>query len=739
MRALKRCMALVAAAALAATASLVAAPGEGVRFVLPYWPMEERSGYEAREQEIVALASADRLRAWHDLIASEPHIAGTPGDARQVERLATAMQEMGLEVEVHEFWAYLSRPIAAEVEVVAPERITLPVREVPPAEDPFMHNPGHWPGFAAYSGSGEAESEVVYANYGRKEDFQALAERGVDCSGKVVICRYGGNYRGFKARYAQAAGAAALLVYTDPADSGYVRGVEYPEGGFAGPGHIQRGSYQTMAYPGDPLTPGIEATEDAPRVPLSAVEAQLPRIPVQPIGYGAAAEILERMRGDKAPAGWQGGLPTTYRLTGGTGLRVRVKVEQEREIVQCANVIGRLVGEREPDRWVIVGAHHDAWGCGAGDPTSGTICMLEAARTLSEAARKGARPARSILFCAWGAEEWGIIGSTEWVEGRREELMEKAVAYVNLDAATMGPDFGAAASPSLKRLIVEASRSVPQARNPFKTVYEAWIARGSSADAPDEPVIGDLGGGSDHIGFCCHLAVPSVALSAGGAEGTAYHGMADTLAWYRKVVGEDYEPALMVTRMTIAVVSRLANAPVLPLDPARVCIEFRRHLRALTSRAVANGAPLTTPGSGVADEFAAVEGLSRVTESRVRRAAEVWLGAAASGSLDPEDRTSVNEWLMSVERLWYGNSSPGREWYRSLLVATDETSGYESWMLPRLRHAVDNPEHYEWRMGPGRDKPSLGDLIAEYERVFEATVKGAEEVTDALGDASPGT
>ncbi|MCC6284927.1 MAG: M20/M25/M40 family metallo-hydrolase [Phycisphaerales bacterium] len=684
------------------------------------------------EKSLLEIPTPASLRSWHDFIASEPHIAGTPGDWRTIDSLEGAFREMGLEVNRHEFWALLSRPVTAEVEVVAPERIALPVKETPTPGDPATAHPDQWPGFAAYSGSGEATGEVVYANQGRKEDFEKLAELGIDCTGKVVICRYGGNYRGFKAKFAQAAGAAALLVYTDPGDSGYMHGIEYPEGTFAGPEHIQRGSYLTLPYPGDPLTPGREAAEDADRLSMRLVEAQLPRIPVQPIGYAAATQVMGRMKGPAVPQGWQGGLPFAYRLTGGPDLRVRVKVEQNREITKSANVVATLRGSAEPDRWIIIGAHHDAWNCGAADPTSGTICMVEAARAFAAEARAGRPPRRTLVFCAWGAEEWGIIGSTEWVEGPGAAAREKGVAYINLDMATTGPDFGASATPSLKALIAEAARVVPQARQPERSVYDAWLSRSRDADFPAEPAIGDLGGGSDHIGFCCHLGIPSAALSAGGAKGTSYHGIADTLTWYRKTVGDDYEPALMVTRMTLAVASRLANAPLIPTDPTRVTSDFRRHLASISARGVKIGAPLTMlPGSPVAAEFAPLDGASRAAQAVLARRLSEVRARAEAGTLAGAELDAANDWLLRLERHWTGSGAPGRDWFRSLFVATDETSGYDSWMLPALRHIVENHGEYAWPGGapgalpggggspPGRTVQSVED---EYLRVLRALI-----------------
>ncbi|MCB9844441.1 MAG: M28 family peptidase [Phycisphaeraceae bacterium] len=707
---------------------------------MAYWPPDQREAYIAYERDLMAMASPRRLREWHDMLASIPHVAGTPGDDEMVERMATAFEGMGLEVERHPIWVLLTDPVAAEVEIVSPDRLSLDLRERGLVEDPDAGDERLTFGFNAYSGSGEATGEVVYANHGRKEDFDRLRELGVDCTGKVVVARYGGNYRGYKAKYAQEAGAAALIIYTDPADSGYVGGLMYPEGGQPNETHIQRGSLSTIEYEGDPLTPFVEATEHAER--LAVDEVALPRIPVQPMGYGAASEILSRMAGREVEdQSWQGGLAMRYRLEGGPGLRVRVRVEQPRSIKKTHNVIGVLRGSEFPDELVLIGAHHDAWGFGASDPTSGTICVFETARVFSELARAGRPPARSLAFCAWGAEEWGIIGSSEWVEANADRLSTNAVAYLNLDMASMGPNFGASSAPSLKRLIAEVSRSVPQAREPHKSVYDAWLARGADEIAPDEPRMGDLGGGSDHVAFWCYLSIPSAGLSAGGSRGTAYHSNYDTLAWYRKVVGEDYEPALMVARMAIGTASRLANAPLLPLDPSRYGPEFRKHLRAVSRMGVEQGVfTRLDEDLGVAIELAGLD-------AEARRAAQAWtlaqhesLGMTEAGSLGLSERVRFSGAARRADRSWIRADEPrpqiqGLEWSQSWLAAPDEESGYASWMLPPFRAFLKNParvpemsgfdsrprEYFYMPAGTARALETLcreyGDMLSRIERL----------------------
>ncbi|MCX5691425.1 MAG: M28 family peptidase, partial [Planctomycetota bacterium] len=387
-----------------------------------------------REQlaaRIVAAVEPTRLRDTHIALASEPHVAGTPGDARTIERLEAMFREAGLTVTRHEIWPLLCRPVSASLEIVSPEMKVLDIAERPLKEDPYSDKGAF--GWNAYSGSGEVQGRVVYANYGTRQDFAKLKELGVDCTGAIVLARYGGNYRGFKVKFAQEAGAAGIVIFTDPGDSGFVKGPVYPQGGYANECCIQRGSIVTMPFQGDPLTPGREATEGAERMKVE--EAVLPRIPCQPIGYAAAKEILLRMKGAEAPQAWQGGLGFGYRLTSDDGAqegtRLKLSVQQERAIMKTANVIAEIPGWEHPEQRVIIGAHHDAWNHGAADPLCGTIAVVEAARVFGELARQGVKPRRTLVFAAWAAEEFGIIGSSEWVEANEKMLTEGGIAYIN--------------------------------------------------------------------------------------------------------------------------------------------------------------------------------------------------------------------------------------------------------------------------------------------------------------------
>lgn len=674
---------------------------------LSSWSDWSREHYLEREQRLINFATRDSLLRTHQLLADEPHIAGTSGDWRTIEEIAAEFRAMGVDadgkplkgwtVEIEEFWPLLARPIDAAVQIMpdtpGASPLSLQLRERALSIDPASQSTDPLATLAwnAYSGSGDTTSNVVYANYGTKADFERLKQLGVDCRGKIVIARYGGNYRGYKPKYAEEAGAAGLIIYTDPADSGYTKGPVYADessgagaagpagavGGWASDCCIQRGSIVTLGYQGDPLTPGAFAAEHATRLDIDSVA--LPRIPVQPMGYGAAQEILKRMTGAPVPDDWKGGLPFEYRLTGGDALRVRMMVKQEREVRRTANVIARLEGSGTvPERrqHVVIGCHHDAWYNGASDPTCGTIAMMESARAFTRAAAEGDRPRRSVVFAAWGAEEFGIIGSSEHVERRRDQLTRHCIGYINLDMASMGPNFGSSASPELKTLIRDCARVVPAARDSDRSVYAAWLERSqpASSDAPriSSPPVGDLGGGSDHVPFLMHAGVPSASVGGSGSAGNSYHSVYDSLVWYWRVVGDDYEPALMVTRMATAVASRLASAPVVPHDRTLAYAELRTHARTLDALAVQRG--LAPAPDAAATGAWAVAALERLDAACARAESDATMGRARPG-----------RWLIN-------DGLPERPWYRNAFIATDETSGYANWLLPALRKAIEDAD-----------------------------------------------
>ncbi|TDK42592.1 M28 family peptidase [Algoriphagus formosus] len=659
------------------------------------------------EQEFLKSVDFSRFKVHHQELTKNPHIAGTAENELVQQYMKKIMEEAGMDVQLYPYDVYLPNdPGKSELEIVSPVQMKLSQQEKVLDEDPFTKDDRLHLGFNAYSGSGDVTAEVVYVNYGRREDFQKLEEMGIDLTGKVVIARYGGNFRGFKAKFAEQAGAIGLIVYTDPIDNGFTKGEVYPNGPYYNETTIQRGSMLTLDWTGDPLTPYEPALPlDGPvQVDrLDPKDVAFHTIPVTPIGYGAAEEILSRMNGQSVPEDWQGALPFDYKIEGGADLKVRVMVDQPVDFVRVNNVIGTFEGAKYPDEWIILGSHFDAWSFGATDPNSGTAMLLTLAEALGELAKKGMRPDRSIMIGHWDAEEQGILGSTEWVEQLRDELSAKAITYMNFDGGVSGRNFGAAAAPTLKKLIIDASQEIMYPDS-TKTVFEIWAGNNP------EPSIRNLGGGSDHIGFYMHVGIPSLSGGTGGV--TAYHSNYDNFNYYSKFVDPTFKMGGAVAQLFGLVTLRMANANVIPYDVPRYAQDLKGHFNQAVKN-VKEIAPEFEDFKLVREALVRLERSSADYQQKLNEAMD-------QGSLDEEKQIQINQGLIGLEKSWidpqgmyYG------DWYKSLYVCNDPFSGYASWILPGIQYevAINRTEKLdEW---DERYAAAILDLASKIENLAE--------------------
>lgn len=660
---------LIAIAGLMLTSTLSAQDWNG------YTPssMEKQAQTEA-----TFLKSVDfpKYREHLQKLTEKPHVAGTAANEEVAEYMATVMENAGMKVDFYPYDIYMSTSGgSSSVELVTPYRRPLNQQENILDEDRFSSDPTLEKGWNAYSGNGDVTAAVVYANYGTKEDFERLAEMGIDVKGKIVIARYGRNFRGYKAKFAEQYGAAGLIMYTDPADSGYTKGLVYPEGYTYNESAIQRGSVLTLDYQGDPLTPfepalPLDGKKKVQRMDPS--EATLHTIPVLPLPYGSAKEIIGNMKGKPVPQEWQGGLPYTYRLEGGEELTVRLYVDQPKEFVRVSNVVGTFKGTEYPDEWIILGCHYDAWAFGATDPNSGTAMLLSLSESIGKLVKSGNGPKRSILIAHWDAEEHGVIGSSEWVEQLKDELGAKAVAYLNFDGGVSGKNFGASSSPTLKNLVSEMAKKVDYPYSE-KSLYDQW--RGDK----EEPTIGNLGGGSDHIGFYMHVGVPSLSGGAGGP--TLYHTNYDSFHFYETFVDPEFKMGGTIEQWTGLMTLRMANAELIPYDVERYALDLKGHFAKAVEKI-----------KGFHAEF---EGFDQVDQSiatlekNTQLLDEALANALSSGALSKKEIKDINRQLIALEKsfidekgMYYGS------WFKSLYASTDPFSGYASWILPGLEYEI---------------------------------------------------
>ena len=554
---------------------------------MPGYTQASADRERAIERDAIGRPSGTSAAAHSKALSSETHVAGTPAQARTRDYVIAQMKAWGLETEVRTYDIWMPHPTAVHL-----WRVDHAAKELSLAEPPVKGDPtsllAQYPTVNGYSGVGDVSGEVIYVNYGLIEDYAHLDSVHVSVKGKVVIARYGRSFRGIKAREAEKHGAIALLIYSDPQDDGFVRGDVYPEGPMRAPGGVQRGSVMNMD--GDPSTPGYPSTAGAKRIPADQMD--VPHIPVIPIGYGNAAELLRDLRGTSIPQAWQGGLAFRYHVGPGP-VKARVVVRDDRAtngIKKIYDTFGIVRGTDFPDELILIGGHRDGWGPGTADNVSGTVSVLEAARAVAEQLKAGKRPRRTIVFATWDAEEWGLIGSTEYVEDDSLRLLKGAAAYFNQDVSAQGPRFNGGGSPSLRPAIRDVANEVPDP-NGKGSVYSEWRRAAGVADGT-EPQMGDPGGGSDFAGFYNHLGIPIAEWGFGGAGGV-YHSQYDDLAWMSKFgdPGYKYITRPSASSVAAAMVLRVANADILPYD---CTCKVRPHDEAILAgnRSIAGGKSL---------------------------------------------------------------------------------------------------------------------------------------------------
>ena len=675
------------------------------------------------EAEAVFLGTPtpEKARTWLAWLTEEPHVAGTPQERKVAEYVRDRLAEFGLETEIVTYEVFLNYPKRVAIRLLEPEEEPLATMEDFLAEDKDSSARGVFPGFHGYGASGEASGQVVYANYGTRADFEKLEEVGVSVAGRIVLARYGQVFRGLKIREAEQRGAVGAILYTDPADDGYMQGDIYPDGPMRPPSSIQRGSVQFLSIqPGDPSTPGYPSRPDAERLTRAEMKT-VPSIPSLPIGYGEAEKILRRLGGKPVPEGWQGGLPFAYHLGPG-GAAVEIEVEMEEGLRPIYNVFGRIPGEEEPERLVILGNHRDAWTHGAADPNSGTAAWLETARGLAAAVKAGWRPRRTILLASWDAEEYGLVGSVEWGEDRAEELQAGVVAYLNLDSAVTGSRFEVGGVPSLRDVVRQAAAVVAEplkggtiAEAWEKRLLEEWAEKGpvelNEPDRPFELHLSALGSGSDYTVFLDHLGIPSVNFGFRGKYGV-YHSVYDNFRWMEKFGDPGFVYHATAARFFGLLAMRLAAAEVVPLRFASYADALRLHLDDLRRKAVRkrrqtpreDGQQKTPAEIGFSPVIIALEAFGDAGQE---------LDRAVDESIGRQRVGSVNDVLVRVEQAFLSEDGlPMRPWFRHLLWAPGLTTGYAAWPFPELTQAVEEGDSELFDRGVERVLDALARATA---------------------------
>jgi len=697
----------------------------------------------AWEAKFRALPSPENLRAYMQRLAARPHHLGSAYDRENAEWMLSKFKEWGLEARIETFDVLFPTPKERAVELVEPVRFVAKLQEPAVPEDPTSNQQSEQlPTFNAYSADGEVTAPLVYVNYGIPEDYEQLERLGISVKGALVIARYGDSWRGIKPKVAAEHGAVGCLIYSDPHEDGYFQGDVFPLGPYRPRDGAQRGSVMDMPlYPGDPLTPGVGATPEAKRLPLQEAKT-ITKIPVLPISYGDAQPLLAALKGPVAPANWRGSLPITYHLGPGPA-KVHLKVKSNWDLKRLYDVIARIPGSSYPDEWILRGNHHDAWVNGANDPVAGVIALMEEARAFSELLKQGWKPKRTIVYCAWDAEEEALLGSTEWGEAHAEELRQHAVAYINTDSNSRGY-LGMEGSHTLEKFINGVARDITDPETGLTVWKRSQLARIARSPQDRQEVrqrpdlrIGALGCGSDYSVFIDHLGIASLNLGYGGEDGSGiYHSIYDDLYWYMHFSDADFRYGRALAQTIGTAVMRLASAELLPFDFTAFADTVRRYVAELQkllkdkqtqiqerNRQIEEGVFTATadpkqkfvpPSVEPVPPYLSFAPLENAAEA-LARSAERYEKALAGASLRSVE--AVNKKLIESERRLIDPAGlPGRPWFKHQIYAPGLYTGYGVKTIPAVREAL---EQKRWQEAEGHIA-RVGKILIEEAALIES-------------------
>lgn len=684
------------------------------------------------EEKFRAQPNADNLREYMRRLTARPHNVGSPYDKDNAEWIAAKFKEFGLATQIEEFDVLFPTPKERVVELVeGGTYFKAKLQEPVVKEDPTSgQTDEQLPTYNAYSIDGDVTAPLVFVNYGLPEDYEVLDRRGISVKGAIVIAKYGRSWRGIKPLVGAEHGAVGCIIYSDPRDDGYAGGEVFPKGPFRPSEGVQRGSVQDSAvFMGDPLTPGIGATKDAKRVELKDAQT-LTKIPVLPISYADAQPLLAAIGGRVAPRDWQGGLPITYRIGPGPA-KVHLKVMSNWKITPIYDVIGKIQGTTNADEWIIRGNHHDAWVNGAEDPISGMVAVMEEARGLGELVKQGWKPKRTIIYCAWDAEEPGLLGSTEWVETHLDELKKHAVVYINSDSNARGY-LGFEGSHTLEHFLNGVAKDVQDPETKLSVWKRAQYAALEDAKTSEERSeilnradlrMEMLGGGSDHAPFINFAGVASLGIGYGGeTHGGIYHSIYDDFYWYTHFADTKFVYGQALAQTGGTAVMRLADADLLPLQFTDFADDVQMYVKEVKKFAMQQRAEIELTNQRIADGYYEATSdpeqtwvtpkkeqvpphlnfapLDNAVESLLKSSAEYQkaLNAAygnGGAALASASIQQVNAMLMQSEHaLTTPEGLPGRFWYKHELYAPGAYTGYAAKAIPAVR---ENLEQKKWK------------------------------------------
>ncbi len=682
------------------------------------------------EKKFDAAIDPAEMGGWMKRMAAEPNHVGSPHDKLNAEYTLQRFKDWGWDAKIETVKVLYPTPLKVSLDLFGKQSFKATLTERPvPGDATSSRTKDQLPAYVAFQGDGDVTAPLVYVNYGMPDDYKALQRMGVDVKGKIVIARYGQGWRGLKPQLAQEAGAVGCIIYSDPRDDGFSTDDVYPKGAARPAQGFQRGSVAVMPlYPGDPLTPGYGATDDAKRIDRKDAPTIL-KIPVLPISYGDAQKFLSALEGRVVPANWRGSLPITYHVGGTNAAKAHLVVKSEWSLKPAYNVVATMKGSEYPDQWILRGNHHDGWVFGASDPISGHIAMMAEAKAIGELAKTGWKPKRTLVYLSWDAEEPMLLGSTEWAETHEAELKEKALIYINSDGNGRG-FFGAEGSHSLQNWVGKVAADVtdPQTgvtvdkraraaamAEPGATDRARAVAK-AAADGKDMP-LDPLGSGSDYSSFLQHLGLAALNVGYGGegSSGGVYHSAYDTYEHHSTFVDPGFAYGAALAKTAGRLVLRLSETD-LPVqrygdfadtvstyvDEVVKLADGKREAQTAQSKAISADAfklsddPTLSSGPPVVLKPVPYFNFAPMQNALVRlkasaKAYDEALKEKGAG-LPAETKGKLVALAGKTEQalLMEPGLPGGRGWYKNMIYAPGRLTGYGAKTLPGVREAIED-------------------------------------------------
>ena len=694
----------------------------------------DRLSQSELESEFDKTLNPENLDTWMKHMSSKPHHVGSPWSKQNAEYAANKFKEWGFESRVETFEVLVPFPKIRKLSMIAPNKVELKLFEPAVEGDRSSEmTKDVLPGYNAFSADGNVTGELVFVNYGLNEDYEELKRLGIDVKGKIVIAKYGRSFRGIKPKIAHEQGAIGCIMYSDPKDDGYVVGDVYPVGPYRNEFGIQRGSVLDMpARPGDALTPGYAATQDAERLSINEASTIM-KIPVMPISYADALPLLKAIKGPVVPDSWKGGLPITYHIGPGPA-KVNLHLEFDWSLRTAYNPVGRMKGSVYPDEWIMRGNHHDGWGHGASDPISGMVSLMEEARAIGELTKTGWRPKRTLIYAGWDAEEPGLLGSTEWVEYNLNDIREKMVVYINTDGTGVGY-LSMGGSHSLEKFVNEVIRDVDdpvhdvsldnrlRSRMRVREHNSGTFGEGRESERQDLRMYA-MGAGSDYTAFLHHAGVPALNMAFGGESGGgAYHSLYDTYEHYKRFSDGKFIYGTTLSKVNGRLVLRLSEADILPFrfvnmvdnigkfveQNKKLSEDIRKSTKSLNDLLDNNDFAIS---SNPKKTYLPPKRLRQVPEfdfkpldaALARLSTSAWKYEEAllkfqKGSLSPERKSKINALLRNVDQAFINSKGlPRRDWFKNMMYAPGYYTGYGVKTLPGIREGLEERKWNEVRV-----------------------------------------